>query len=107
LLRADEEFGAGCNAPADRDELTVMNRIGARAAAPRFDAFDHATAAGRLAMAAIFLLSGWAAAVLAVFTPDAASIFQFNHFFKYVATSGVLLQAIAFGPGRFSIDGAE
>lgn len=53
------------------------------------------------------------AALLAVFSLAAAAFFhanladqnQFIHFFKNVALAGGLLQIVAFGPGRFSIDG--
>lgn len=54
-----------------------------------------------------------AAAALAVFTLVTALFFhsalgdqnQFIHFFKNVAIIGGLLQVIAFGPGRLSLDG--
>lgn len=67
----------------------------------------------------VLLLIGYrsriTAAVLAVFTLVAASFFhsafgdpnQFNHFFKNVAMAGGLLQVVTFGPGRFSVDGAD
>ena len=137
-----------------------MNTVSTGAAAPRFDALELAAPAGRLLIATIFLLSGWAkitnpaffigyahsaglpafsvwvaipveliggilllvgyrtrmtAAVLALFTLVAALFFhsalgdanQFNHFFKNVAMAGGLLQVIAFGPGRFSVDGED
>jgi putative oxidoreductase len=56
--------------------------------------------------------SRWAAAVLAVFTIAAALAFhnhfadqnQFIHFFKNIAMTGGLLQIVAFGAGRFSVD---
>ncbi|KAB7644372.1 DoxX family protein [Polymorphobacter fuscus] len=52
------------------------------------------------------------AAVLAVFTVAAAIFFhaalddqnQFIHFFKNLAIAGGLLQVVAFGAGRFSVD---
>jgi putative oxidoreductase len=52
------------------------------------------------------------AAALAVFTVAAALAFhsalgdqnQFIHFFKNLAIAGGLLQVVAFGPGRISID---
>ena len=55
----------------------------------------------------------FAAAVLAVFTVLAALIFhsnfadqnQFIHFFKNIAIAGGLLQVVAFGGGRLSLDG--
>ena len=62
------------------------------------------------------LLSGYrarvAAAVLAVFSLATALAFhnqladqnQFIHFFKNVAMAGGLLQVVAFGAGRFSLD---
>ena len=54
-----------------------------------------------------------AAAVLALFTVLAALIFhsnfadqnQFIHFFKNIAIAGGLLQVVAFGGGRLSLDG--
>lgn len=54
----------------------------------------------------------WAAAVLAIFTIAAALAFhnhfadqnQFVNFFKNIAMTGGLLQVIAFGAGRFSLD---
>jgi putative oxidoreductase len=54
----------------------------------------------------------WVAAILAVFTIVAALAFhnnfadqnQFIHFFKNVAMTGGLLQIVAFGAGRFSLD---
>lgn len=54
----------------------------------------------------------WAAAVLAIFTIAAALAFhnnfadqnQFINFFKNIAMTGGLLQVIAFGAGRFSLD---
>jgi putative oxidoreductase len=54
----------------------------------------------------------WAAAILAVFTIVAALVFhnnfadqsQFINFFKNVSITGGLLQIIAFGAGRFSLD---
>ena len=137
-----------------------MHTVSTGAEAPRIDTLELAAPAGRLLMAAIFLLSGWAkitntaffigyahsaglpafsiavaipveiiggglllvgyrtritAAVLAVFTLVAASFFhsalgdpnQFNHFFKNVAMAGGLLQVVAFGPDRFSVDGRD
>jgi putative oxidoreductase len=53
------------------------------------------------------------AAALAVFTVATALLFhsalgdqnQFIHFFKNIAIAGGLLQVIAFGPGRLSIEG--
>ncbi|TPE49135.1 DoxX family protein [Amaricoccus solimangrovi] len=120
---------------------------------------DYAAAAGRLLIAAIFLLSGFSkvtglagtvdyiaavglpaptlaalgaiavellggialvaglrtrlvASVLAVFTLATAVFFhadladqnQFIHFFKNIAIAGGLLQVIAFGAGRLSLD---
>jgi len=62
------------------------------------------------------LLTGYrarfAAAVLAVFSLVTALVFhhdladqnQFIHFFKNVAMAGGLLQVVAFGAGRFSLD---
>lgn len=55
----------------------------------------------------------FAAAVLALFTVLAALIFhsnfadqnQFVHFFKNIAIAGGLLQVVAFGGGRLSLDG--
>jgi putative oxidoreductase len=55
----------------------------------------------------------FAAAVLAVFTVLAALIFhsnfadqnQFIHFFKNIAIAGGLLQVVASGGGRYSLDG--
>ena len=49
-----------CNSSVRRPELAVMNTVSARAAGPRFDAFDLAALAGRLLMATFFLLCGWA-----------------------------------------------
>jgi putative oxidoreductase len=54
-----------------------------------------------------------AAALLALFSLMAALTFhsalsdqnQFIHFFKNIAMAGGLLQVVAFGPGRFSLDG--
>lgn len=53
------------------------------------------------------------AAALAAFTVATAMLFhsalgdqnQFIHFFKNIAITGGLLQVIAFGPGRLSIEG--
>jgi putative oxidoreductase len=65
----------------------------------------------------ILLLLGykvrWVAAVMAVFCVAAAFGFhykledqnQFIHFFKNIAIAGGLLQIVAFGGGRFSLDG--
>lgn len=52
------------------------------------------------------------AAALAVFSLVTAAFFhnalgdqnQFIHFFKNIAMAGGLLQVVAFGPGRFSVD---
>jgi putative oxidoreductase len=54
-----------------------------------------------------------AAVLLALFSLTAALTFhsalsdqnQFIHFFKNIAMAGGLLQVVAFGPGRFSLDG--
>jgi putative oxidoreductase len=54
----------------------------------------------------------WAAAILAIFTVATALAFhnklgdqdQFIHFFKNIAMTGGLLQVVAFGGGRFSLD---
>jgi len=136
-----------------------MTVIATRAPAPAATATDFAAAAGRLLIAAIFLLSGFAkladpagtagyiqsvglplanlgvaaaaaveliggallvlgyrarlaAAALALFSLATAVFFhsalgdqnQFIHFFKNVAMAGGLLQVIALGAGRFSLD---
>jgi putative oxidoreductase len=55
----------------------------------------------------------WVAGVLFVFTLAAAAFFhnhfadqnQFIHFFKNVAIAGGLLNVVAFGGGRWSLDG--
>lgn len=55
----------------------------------------------------------WVAAVMAVFCVATALAFhnklgdqnQFIHFFKNIAMAGGLLQIVAFGGGRFSLDG--
>jgi putative oxidoreductase len=54
----------------------------------------------------------WAAIILALFTVATALAFhnnladqnQFVHFFKNIAMTGGLLQIVAFGGGRFSLD---
>jgi putative oxidoreductase len=54
----------------------------------------------------------WTAAILAIFTIATALAFhnklgdqdQFIHFFKNFAMTGGLLQVVAFGAGRFSLD---
>ncbi len=54
----------------------------------------------------------WVAGLLAIFTVAAAVAFhsnfadqnQFIHFFKNIAMAGGLLQIVAFGAGRFSLD---
>jgi len=68
-------------------------------------------------LGSLALIAGWhtrtAAAVMALFTLAAAFGFhahfgdqnQFIHFFKNVAMTGGLLQVMAFGAGRFSLDG--
>jgi putative oxidoreductase len=68
-------------------------------------------------LGSLALIAGWhtrkAAAVMALFTLAAAFGFhahfgdqnQFIHFFKNVAMTGGLLQVVAFGAGRFSLDG--
>ena len=56
--------------------------------------------------------TGWVAGLLAIFTVAAALAFhsnfadqnQFIHFFKNIAMAGGLLQIVAFGAGRFSLD---
>ena len=54
----------------------------------------------------------WVAAGLAIFTVATALVFhkdladqnQFIHFFKNISIAGGLLQVVAFGAGRFSLD---
>jgi len=68
--------------------------------------------AGGLTLVAGFR-TRFAAAVLAVFCLATAFGFhcqladqnQFVHFFKNIAMAGGLLQIVAFGAGRFSLDG--
>ena len=67
-------------------------------------------------LGSLALIAGWhtrkVAAVMALFTLAAAFGFhahfgdqnQFIHFFKNVAMAGGLLQVVAFGAGRFSLD---
>ncbi len=67
---------------------------------------------GGLALIAGFQ-TRWVAAALAGFSLATAIVFhnalsdqnQFIHFFKNVAMAGGLLQVVAFGGGRYSIDG--
>ena len=49
-------------------------------------------------------LAGFSLATALVFHNDLADQNQFIHFFKNVAMAGGLLQVVAFGAGRFSLD---
>lgn len=76
----------------------------------------YAVAVAVEVLGGLALIAGWhtrkAAAIMALFTLAAAFGFhahfadqnQFIHFFKNVAMTGGLLQVVAFGAGRFSLD---
>lgn len=50
------------------------------------------------------ILAGFSVATALVFHNDLGDLNQFIHFFKNIALAGGLLQIVAFGGGRYSLD---